>query len=214
MNYLLRAYHILSSAVAIYTLGFILYLEFDLVNFFSHISNLVNILAAVVFLYLGVSNNKNLAKLDSLRGATVVYTVTIGLAFIFLQERQIGALQYPWISFVQHKLIPLVLIFEWLILPPKNKIKFSESFKWLLFPIAYFAYTQIYGYFFNWYPYTFIDPWTNGYLSVFIYFIGVAVGGYIISLITIFIGNSDYAANMFTRHSRFMKGNVAVHSNP
>lgn len=195
MKYFLRAYHLFFSAVVIYTLGFILFHGVDLVSFFSHISNLVNILAAGVFLYLGITDDKKLHEIDSLRAATVVYVVTIGIAFILLQEKEIGPMAYPWISFVQHKLIPVSVVLEWILLPPVNKLSISDTFKWFLFPIIYFVYTQIYGYFTNSYPYTFLDPQVMGFFSVFLYFLGVLVGGFFISLITIFIGNKLQKTN-------------------
>ncbi|MEK7105897.1 MAG: Pr6Pr family membrane protein [Patescibacteria group bacterium] len=158
----------------------------DIVDFLSHISNLVSILTAGIFLYLGITDSK---KLDSLRALSAVYVVSVGIAFSVLIENSGVIIEYPWVSFVQHKLVPVAVVLEWIMNPPSKKFEIKDTFLWLIFPSAYFLYTQIYGYFANWYPYTFIDPRISGYFSVFIYFLGVVIGGWIISIITIFIGN-------------------------
>lgn len=189
---MLRVYHILFSTVTLYTLGFLLFHGVGIIDFLSHISNLVNLLAGGIFLYLGIANNKKIHKIDQLRSVTLVYVVTIGIAFMFLKERELGPMMLsPWVSLVQHKLIPAAVVVEWVLLPPARQlnINIGNIFKLLIFPVVYFLYTQIYGYFTSSYPYKFLNPQTNGYASIFLHFLVVSAGGLLIYLVAIFVGN-------------------------
>ena len=188
MKSFLRAYHIIFALVLAYTLGF-LFIHTPVIEFFSYISNLVEILLVGIFLYLGLVNSEKQKDLTSLRGAVVVYIIAISLAFIILLENQFSV-RFSWVSFVQHRLTPIVVLLEWILNPPTRKLKIIDTFKWLIFPTLYFIWAMIRGGFIDgWDPYRFFDPRIVGFDGVLKYFVGLLIGGWIISLITIFIGN-------------------------
>lgn len=116
--------------------------------------------------------------------------VVLSLAFIFLLENQVSV-RFSWISFVQHRLTPVVMIIEWIVNPPTRKLNFSDIPKWLIFPILYFVWAMIRGVFIDgWYPYRFLDPsFAGGYVGVFKYFVGLLAGGISVSGVVVFLGN-------------------------
>lgn len=189
VNYFFRAYHIIFALILAYTLGFLL-VHTPFIEFFSYITNLTGILIVGIFLYLGLVDEKKQKEISSLRGTVLVYIVALSIVFILLLENQVPV-RFSWISFVQHRLTPIVMIVEWVLNPPTKKLKISDSFKWLIFPTAYFIWAMTRGAFIDgWYPYRFFNPnFAGGYLGVLKYFMDLFIGGWLLSLITILIGN-------------------------
>lgn len=183
----MRAYHIVFALIFAYTLGFLL-IHTPAWEFFSYITNLTGILIVGIFLYLGLVDKKKQKEISSLRGAALVYIVAISIAFILLLEDQVSV-RFSWVSFVQHRLTPLVMIAEWILNPPTRKLNFSDILKWLIFPILYFVFSMIRGLIDGWYPYNFLDPNLVGYLGVFKYFIGLLIGGILISAVVVLLSN-------------------------
>src|SRR5204863_4143348 len=73
-----------------------------------------------------------------------------------------------WVNFVVHKLIPIVLVVDWLIEPARHRLKLWLAAAWLAYPAAWFAYTLIRGPSADWYPYPFVDVSAHGYGRVFL----------------------------------------------
>jgi hypothetical protein len=82
----------------------------------------------------------------------------------------------PWVNVVLHQLMPIVVVLDWLISPPHNRLTVRKALVWLIYPLAYCAYSLIRGPIVDWYPYPFLDPdETGGYLGVAAYAVGIAV---------------------------------------
>lgn len=69
----------------------------------------------------------------------------------------------PWTNNVVHRIMPVVLLLDWILAPPRRQISESRSLTWLLFPLVYGIYTLIRGPVVDWYPYPFLDPRERGY---------------------------------------------------
>ena len=62
--------------------------------------------------------------------------------------------------------MPVVLVADWLIDPPRHRLSFRIGLAWLLYPLAYLVYTLIRGARVDWYPYPFLDVSRHGYGGV------------------------------------------------
>lgn len=144
--------------------------RFNPANFFSYFtiqSNIIIIIALLVsafMLYAGRTSK----RLDYFRGAAAFYIAITGVVFsVLLSGLDPAALTaVPWDNFVLHYLIPVVGILDWIIDRPHTKLVFSKALLWIVYPIAYLAYSLIRGGLVNWYPYPFLDVSQHGYFSV------------------------------------------------
>lgn len=143
--------------------------HFNPVNFFSFFTVQSNILAAATLLLsaLAVAANKN-GRLDIIRSAVTVYILIVGIGFSILLSglEDIALTAVPWDNTVLHYIIPAAVLVDFLIDRPKRTLSFKSNLIWLLFPVAYVAYSLIRGALTSWYPYPFLNPTTKGYAAV------------------------------------------------
>lgn len=158
------------AALAAYTLGFACNRAvtssagIGAINFFSYFTILSNCSATVVLAVGGVAMLRGRRGMpDGVRGAVTCYMVVTGIIyFVVLQADAAGQLA-PWIDDVVHRIIPVVVLVDWLVVPPRVVQSYAILRYWLLFPIAYVTYSLIRGHFVDWYPYPFLDPREHGY---------------------------------------------------
>ena len=160
-------------------------------DFFSYFTVEANTLAVIS---LGVSSfalatGTVSRALDLFRGAVTLYMTTTILIFIVLlsgyPSKELTAV--PWDNTVLHYLMPIIIIVDWLIVPPVRRIGYRSAVVWLGFPLAYLFYSLIRGHFVHWYPYPFMNPTHRGYLGVIITSVVIAV---ILAVITWIIGST------------------------
>ncbi len=141
----------------------------NLVNFFSFFTVETNTLVVVTLLLsaLTLAAGKE-QKLAVLRGATTVYILVVGIGFSFLLSglENVALTAVPWSNTVLHYIIPIAVLVDFLIDRPKRALLFKKSLIWLLFPLAYLAYSLTRGALTSWYPYPFLNPATKGYGSI------------------------------------------------
>ena len=63
----------------------------------------------------------------------------------------------PWVDFVVHKLMPILVVADWLVEPPRHRLPRWTAAAWLVYPLAWFVYTLARGAIADWYPYPFVD---------------------------------------------------------
>jgi hypothetical protein len=90
----------------------------------------------------------------------VMYMLTTGLVYAVLLSG--GKVSTPWVNAVHHKIMPGVMIADWVIDPPQTRLVLRRTLQWLSFPILYIAYTLIRGAIVDWYPYFFVNPHHSG----------------------------------------------------
>lgn len=136
-------------------------------NFFSFFTIEGNILAIIV-LFLGalaIVRGKSGFRMTMLRGATTLYILIVGIGFAILlsglDNTRFTAV--PWDNIVLHYIMPVVMLIDWIIDPPKVRIELGKVLYWLVFPIVYVVYTLARGVHVKWYPYPFLDPSIKGY---------------------------------------------------
>ena len=149
--------------------------SYSALNFFSYFTNLSNLFAAFVLLFISVFSG-NGASRDLVRYVSAVNMAIVGLVFaVLLRNVDLGAL-LPWVNFVLHYVMPVAIVLDWLVRPPVSKLKSSNILLAMAFPAAYLAYVVLRGASTGWYPYPFLNPANvGGYGGVATYALGIAV---------------------------------------
>ncbi|MBJ8341438.1 Pr6Pr family membrane protein [Antrihabitans sp. YC3-6] len=157
---------------------------FSVANYFSYFTILSNVATIVVLLVGGVLDPGSRAW-QSVRGAVTVYMVITCAVYAVLLANIDVMLTDRWINDVMHRLLPLVLLADWILAPPRTKIEDSQVLQWLAFPAVYGVYSLIRGEFVDWYPYPFLDPREQGYVSLAI---GLVVLTVALTLLALAVG--------------------------
>ena len=153
------------------------------VNFFSFFTIDSNLLFVAV-LFAGsymAWKRKTSATFELFRGGAMIYMLITGIIFSLLltglQEELLTHI--PWVNSALHYVLPVVALLDWVFDIPKRRVSFKRGLVWLVFPLAYFAYSLVRGHYVQWYPYPFLNPTLDGgwprviSMAVFITFVFV-----------------------------------------
>ena len=153
---------------------------FHAVNFFSFFTVISNILASSYLIYFGITNNYSVPS-QVFRGVVTLYMLMTGAIFALLLSglENVRLTAVPWDNTVLHYIMPIVVVLDWLLLPPKKPLKRSVILLWITVPVIYVVYTMIRGAFVNWYPYPFLNPSNSSLMQVVLTCIVIAVIGVI-----------------------------------
>lgn len=158
-------------------------------NFFSFFTIESNILGVVVLCWGGFAALTGRRGVpDLLRGAAVVYLAVTGVVYAVLLADVAGQDIDAWVNTVVHRVMPIVIVADWLIAAPRTALPMGRVWSWLVFPLLYLAYTLVRGPIVDWYPYPFLDPRPRGYSHVVVGGLGVAVGFVVITLLVRWVG--------------------------
>ena len=161
-------------------------------NFFSFFTIQSNILAvAALFLLVLVPRERRTALFEGARCAAVLYIAITGVVFAVLLAGLQEELQttIPWVDFVVHKLMPVVLVADWLVDPPRRRLPWWTVAAWLAYPFAWITYTLVRGEVVDWYPYPFVDVSKLGYGGVLGRSVGLAAGFAVAAAALLWLGN-------------------------
>jgi hypothetical protein len=149
---------------------------FHAVNFFSFFTVISNILASSYLIYFGITNNYSVPS-QVFRGVVTLYMLMTGVIFALLLSglENVRLTAVPWDNTVLHYIMPIVVVLDWLLLPPKKPLKRSVILLWITVPVIYVVYTMIRGAFVNWYPYPFLNPSNSSLMQVVLTCIVIAV---------------------------------------
>ncbi|MDN4589643.1 hypothetical protein DBA29_14190 [Xenophilus aerolatus] len=163
-------------------------LQLSVPNFFSFFTNLSNLLAAGVLIAAALrqwAGAPPSAAFETLRALTATFMLVVGVVFaVLLRDVDLGALR-PWVNSVLHHVMPVVVVLDWLLWPPRPAVGF-RPLRWVLaLGTLYLAYTMARGAMVGWYPYPFLNPANvGGYGGVAVYAAGVALtfvlGGWVL----------------------------------
>ncbi|HEY8304341.1 MAG TPA: Pr6Pr family membrane protein [Solirubrobacteraceae bacterium] len=159
-------------------------------DYFSYFTELSNLFAAAMFLHGSVRMAEERSRtVEMLRGAAVVYMLTTGIVYAVLLSGHVPI--YPWVNTILHRVIPLAVVLDWLIDPPRVRLEPIRTIAlWMAFPTVYIAYTLARGAIVDWYPYFFVNPHRHGgYLLVAADCTAVTVGIVGLILATTWVGN-------------------------
>jgi hypothetical protein len=160
------------------------------VNFLSYFTIQSNLIAVAVFV-IGVTRwrSESTRRWELIRGAAVVYMTVTFVVFALLLSNTNVDTALPWVNTVVHQLMPIAVIVDWLIDPPRTGISFRDSLVWLVYPLAWTAYTLVRGPIAGWYPYPFLDPANGGYGSVAVYVVAIFAFGVALCWLVSWVGN-------------------------
>jgi hypothetical protein len=133
-----------------------------LTDFFSHFTILSAMAACVVLLASGATGLRDTrggrGVPDMVRGAVVLYMAVSGFVFGLVDTEFHDTLMPSWADHVLHQARPLVMIADWLVDPPRRRVRYPSAASWLLLPLLYVGYSLVRGAVTDWYAYPFLDP--------------------------------------------------------
>ncbi len=147
---------------------------FTIANYLSYFTVLSNI-AAVLVLFVEAIAAPESAAWQWFRGAVTTCMVITGIVYALLLSGIDVHTGSDWVNDVVHRLMPVVLLLDWALLRPR-RLPSHSWWTWLAFPLFYGVYTLIRGPVVDWYPYPFIDPRGQGYLSMTLSIVVVLLG--------------------------------------
>jgi len=147
---------------------------FKVANFFSYFTVQSNVLAAIAL--IGTALGAHSARWAAFRGLATFAMVVTGLVYnVLLADIPVGVTD-PWINDVIHRVMPVVMLADWMLDPPRKGIDRTTALWWLAYPLAYAVYTLIRGPLAgDFYPYPFINPEQEGYGQVAVNCLGLTV---------------------------------------
>ena len=153
--------------------------DFLKANFFSFFTIQSNLIAvAALFALVLVAPAQRTPLFDGARNAAVLYMAITGVVFALLLSGLQEDLQTSasWVDFVVHKLMPVVLVADWLVDRPRHRLARWTVLAWLAYPLAWLGYTLVRGASADWYPYPFVDVSDLGYGGVLARSVVLALG--------------------------------------
>lgn len=142
--------------------------DFSAVNFFSYFTIQSNLFAVVVLVMTASRRGDRPEWLDRLRGAAVTYLSLTGIVYALLLADEPGRTIEPWVNTVVHRIMPIALVLDWLVDPPRHAIGVARAMRWVVYPSLFLVYSLVRGPITDWYPYPFLDVDTHGYATVLI----------------------------------------------
>ncbi|MCC6705831.1 MAG: Pr6Pr family membrane protein [Thermomicrobiales bacterium] len=146
-------------------------------NFFSFFTIQSNLIGAAVLLIGAIAVPGATRRWDLVRGAAAIYLILTGVIYNTLLTGVDVQTSEAWINNVLHRIIPVVMLIDFLILPLAHRIRWREALVWSIYPLLYLAYSLIRGPIVDWYPYPFLDPREDGgYPRVAAYCVAILIG--------------------------------------
>lgn len=160
------------------------------VNFFSFFTIQSNLIGAAVLLYLVFrAGQRRSARVEWWRGAAAVYLTVAFAVVVFLPSNLDFGLQLPWVDVVLHKIVPVIIVADYLIDPPTTRLTLSDGLLWLVYPLAWLGYAMVRGPIAGWYPYPFLDPAKGGYGPVAVTVVAILIAGAVLCAAYVWLAN-------------------------
>ena len=161
-------------------------------NYFSFFTILTNLLVAIGASLPLVASQSAAGRFflrPTTQYATAVYIAVVGITYSLL-------LRHLWnpqgaqkiADMLLHDVVPVLYVAFWAFLVPKFTLRWSDSVRWLAFPLVYMAYTLARGFVSHWYPYYFIDVDTIGFSRALIHAVGLLLAFFGLGLLFIAMG--------------------------
>lgn len=164
------------------------------VRFFSFFTILTNLLLVAGYVFplltpeLAASGYFSGA---SVRGALAVYIVVVGAVYNLLLRQLYHPVGWAKVAdILVHDVAPVLYVVFWFVFAAKAGLRWADAGKWLLYPLAYLAYTLARGALVHYYPYPFIDVAMLGYVRVLVNAAGFTVVFWGLGLIVVATGRA------------------------
>ncbi|PWD51449.1 hypothetical protein C8046_13070 [Serinibacter arcticus] len=149
-------------------------------SYFTILSNVFGAIVMAVALVRGVP--------DAVRGAAVTFLALTGIVYNTML-RGVDVQTPDFANNALHVIVPILMVLDWLLAPPRTRITRRMVAWWMTVPIAYLVYSLVRGPIVDWYPYPFLDPRPSGYGTVLIGSLAVAVAFFLAALLVAWSGN-------------------------
>lgn len=134
---------------------------FKPVNVFSFFTIQSNVLTVVTLLGLEFGAGTAVHRLArAIRPGVVLFMAMTGVIYAVLLapvSADVG-LTAKWVDTIVHVVAPIVIVADWFLDPPERRPVRRDIVNWLVFPVAWLAYSLVRGAIVDWYPYPFLDP--------------------------------------------------------
>ena len=166
----------------------------SVVNFFSFFTIQSNIIGAVAITIAALAGPaaRGSIWLSQLRGAATLYMGITGMIFSLLLSGADVQTPIPWVNSILHYVFPLFIVIDWLVDRSVRPLAFRQGLVFLVYPVAYGAYSLIRGPIVDWYPYPFLDPRVHGYLYVVVMMVFVAIVGLALAWVLCWTSRRDF----------------------
>lgn len=138
-----------------------------IVRFFSFFTILTNLIVALTTTGIAFFPNTKLGRFasrPSTQCAVAGYISIVGIVYsLFLRTVWDPRGWQAVADHVLHDAVPIAFVIYWFVLAPKSGINWTDPVNWLIYPLAYIAYSLIRGAIVAWYPYWFVDVTQLGY---------------------------------------------------
>lgn len=159
------------------------------VAFFSFFTVLTNTLVAVVLTYTGVAVQSKCRRFflqPWVSSGIAVSIIVVGVAYSLLLRNLWQPQGLQWLANeLLHDVMPLVFSLYWWFFVPKGTLRIRHIGLWILYPIAYFAYTLLRGHLMGVYPYPFVDVDKLGYALAVVNALGILAGFIAVAVVLI-----------------------------
>jgi hypothetical protein len=172
-------------------------------DFFSYFTIESALLSAGVLLWGALAPSAD-PRRQLLRGAVTVCMATTGLVDALVLSGLSLGLTSGWVNLVLHRILPAVLVVDWLTQPPRRPLPYRAVPVWLLPPLVFAGYTLARGPVAHWYPYPFFDPRGDGYARV-----AVKLGGALVAIVVLSVALA-WGARTARRRLDAHRGHAAV----
>jgi hypothetical protein len=173
-------------------------------NFFSYFTTLSSLAAAIALLLGAFWLLRTRRKEDPeprwlalLLAYTSTYMITTGVVYnVLLRHLPSHNTTEAWTGETLHIVLPLAMLLDVLFGPRRRALGWVAAPLAVVFPLAWGAYTLIRGPFIIdpitatqwWYPYPFLNPHNEGWLSVGAYIAGIALAIAIFAVAVVWVG--------------------------
>jgi hypothetical protein len=150
--------------------------------YFSFFTILTNLLAALVL--TGAAIGWREASRPGIAAAITVYLCIVGGVYLVLLRNPYGPYDLQFAADATlHYATPVLFGFYWLVFVRKGSLKWRAPFVWLLYPVAYLAFSLLRGAMTGFYLYPFLNVAALGYprvlassLLLMVIFLGLGFG--------------------------------------
>lgn len=139
---------------------------------FTHQANVLGVLVLLV----GALFDPRDRRWQLVRGAVTLYLLGTGIVYAVLLAHISVRDEPGWADDVLQRIMPIVMIVDWVLAPVALGISGRLIAGWLVYPLGYGAYTLIRGPIVDWYPYPFLDPRHQGYVSMTMDLVVLVIG--------------------------------------
>lgn len=162
----------------------------DPLHYFSYFTIDSNLLAAALFLILALRGGRRSMGFEMARGVAVVCMTVTGVVFTLLLAGTDVDTAIPWVNDVVHSVMPIVVVVDWLLDPPRQRLTYRQGVTWALVPVFWLAYTLVKGPIVGKYPYPFLDPANGGYGTVAVYVVLITLILGLVCLAAVWVANA------------------------